>query len=574
MVSSDAQILINCLEQEGSPEADDVASRILDAAKEKEACGDLALGQSLRLIAGVFSLPVARMGRPVGPDGIWIDPVRLTERELDILASSLPHLKYDDAIARVADTLWIRAKDWRAGTAAVEAYLRRARTIEGLNNWYESAERYVRATNLAASLNRRGELYRRCVEEVFSVLRRVNGDDPGFLSLRLMELLVEHRIREYAPECAGFATKAARRAEEQFDFWRAENYWIIKMRWQDLVGGSVGGNDAREEYAECLVKQARSRAAGPSPSYSVAADFLERGITVLRKIGGKRDRVRELLLELKKYESNVGGELKRISVAIDVTDLGEAARNVVSGKALTEALRDFAMVAAPPRLADLRAAVKNLARGFISESIALSIIDREGAVVATRPPIDPEGADDDAVRKRMIEHANIIRKVTVEGSIMPAATQILEEHLIRVEDLLPLVTQSAWVPPGRESVYARGIFAGLDGDLTVAIHLLLPQLENSLRWLLQAADVPTVTFRPDDHQVQQPFGELLFSPEAKVLLGEDLHFDLVSLLVEPSGPNLRNQVAHGRVPTNEFNSVAVMYCWWLTLRLCFLTIPR
>ena len=59
-------------------------------------------------------------------------------------------------------------------------------------------------------------------------------------------------------------------------------------------------------------------------------------------------------------------------------------------------------------------------------------------------------------------------------------------------------------------------------------------------------------------------------PELTQFLPEDTVFDLRRLLVEESGTNLRNLVAHGLVDDAQLNSPPTAYFWWSVLRLCVL----
>lgn len=55
----------------------------------------------------------------------------------------------------------------------------------------------------------------------------------------------------------------------------------------------------------------------------------------------------------------------------------------------------------------------------------------------------------------------------------------------------------------------------------------------------------------------------------KRIIGEDLLFDLQSLMVEPGfGTNLRNQLAHGLMDTDQFYADEAVYAWWLIWRMC------
>ncbi len=51
--------------------------------------------------------------------------------------------------------------------------------------------------------------------------------------------------------------------------------------------------------------------------------------------------------------------------------------------------------------------------------------------------------------------------------------------------MLPIMKYSPFVPPGREMIFTRAFTQFFGGDYLSAIHILLPQLENSMRLLLK-----------------------------------------------------------------------------------------
>ncbi|NEQ40472.1 MAG: DUF4209 domain-containing protein [Okeania sp. SIO3I5] len=64
--------------------------------------------------------------------------------------------------------------------------------------------------------------------------------------------------------------------------------------------------------------------------------------------------------------------------------------------------------------------------------------------------------------------------------------------------------------------------------------------------------------------------KILYLPEIKDIFDEDTLFDLKGLLVEHSGSNLRNLMAHGLLDDEAFSHPLMSYLWWVTLRLCCL----
>jgi len=143
------------------------------------------------------------------------------------------------------------------------------------------------------------------------------------------------------------------------------------------------------------------------------------------------------------------------------------------------------------------------------------------------------------------------------------------EHEINIEDLLFLVKDSPFVPSGREYLFAKGLYAGLIGDFFISTHLLIPQIENSVRYLLwQKGFIPSGY--KNGIQNEHDLNKTLYRPEIKTIFDEDLLFNLKCLLVEHSGCNLRNRMAHGLSDDHEFQPGVMSDLGWLTLRLCCL----
>jgi hypothetical protein len=151
-----------------------------------------------------------------------------------------------------------------------------------------------------------------------------------------------------------------------------------------------------------------------------------------------------------------------------------------------------------------------------------------------------------------------------------ACVQILFDHSPSLKDFLELSSNNPFVPPGREIIYARGLLAGLQGDFLEALHLLIPQIENSLRYLLNRQGVVTSGLDAEGIQEEYDLNVLLGMHELEQILGEDLVFDLQGTLISRFGSNFRNLMAHGLLEQQAFYSHPAIYIWWLLLRICCL----
>ena len=139
---------------------------------------------------------------------------------------------------------------------------------------------------------------------------------------------------------------------------------------------------------------------------------------------------------------------------------------------------------------------------------------------------------------------------------------------------MPLVTNNPFVPPRREKLFVKGLYAGLTGDFITATHILIPQIENSVRYILsnRGAITSGIDNKNNGIQKEDNLNSTLYPskyPQITSIFDEDTLFDLQGLLIEHSGSNLRNRMAHGLISDDDFSSSTFSYLWWLTLRLCF-----
>lgn len=94
----------------------------------------------------------------------------------------------------------------------------------------------------------------------------------------------------------------------------------------------------------------------------------------------------------------------------------------------------------------------------------------------------------------------------------------------------------------------------MSGDHVKAIHVLIPQIEYTLRRLLfLLGQPPNKAMRSAKGVLQEKtLTDLLIEPEIRRVLGEDCLWYLSVLLADPRGPNLRNRVCHGLASSSQF----------------------
>ncbi len=146
---------------------------------------------------------------------------------------------------------------------------------------------------------------------------------------------------------------------------------------------------------------------------------------------------------------------------------------------------------------------------------------------------------------------------------------MIAEHRLQERDFSSFCSQSSIVPPSRSLAFGKALFAGYDLDFDSAIDRLVPQVENMVRYHLKAAGVVTTTLDRESIEMEINLSSLLEKPEASLIFGENLVFEMKALFCESRGPNFRHHLAHGLLENKDLCSVFAVYAWCFTLRLVF-----
>ncbi|NCD34990.1 MAG: DUF4209 domain-containing protein [Spartobacteria bacterium] len=486
--------------------------------------------------------------------------------------------------ARLADLAWLKAskKNLNNALVAIDAYRQIPLDTE---TWIrDGRECWYRALGLAAMLrtgagNRIQEM-ERDIQQAFDSSK----ESDGYLALWLADLMASFGLgKSNAGDIAGKLESLARTFEGDGDLHRARDYYENSSKWYESAGDKTKSIEMTICHAEAFVKEAIARTATEQPSNMVAASFYEKAIQILRTIS-KADRpalnVDERIAELHKSLNEAGqlslNEMGVISSdGIDITQMVEAAKSAVSEKTPIDALKAFANLSQGMRISEMQdSAIKQLKQHPLSSLFGGTYMSRDGRVIAKTNGIKFDETLDGNhpnVQASVMQNHGIHLTLIVQGNVLPALEILHLEHRIREVDFLSIVKQSPIVPPGREVLFAKGLYSGYDHDYVTALHLLSPQVENLVRYHLKNAGAKTSTLDSCGIENENGLSTLVALPEMNTVFGDDLTFEIKALFCDPLGANLRNELAHGLVDHNACNSLHGVYAWWLTLKLVFNT---
>ena len=301
------------------------------------------------------------------------------------------------------------------------------------------------------------------------------------------------------------------------------------------------------------------------------ASWTRDAIGELRSIGGMQERIDEFKKELQNYENDSLSELGEFSIPIDLKDERQATIDQFEELEVHEMLFRLAFSSRPPEKIVLhRNCLQKKNKNFLSSIMGKVYADEKGKVIAHAPSADLS----DKPSEEWFDHESLTEvglhyHIEAEGFIKPACMTISNYQAIDERHLEPIAHHSAFVPPGHESIFALGFARMIQGDMVTAAHTLIPQLENSLRHILNNRGSNTVKFNIDLTQEDQSLSQMYSNrkEELEQVLGPNITYAIHLLFNLKGGPMLRHEMAHGKLTAGQCYSSACIYACWLIFHI-------
>ncbi len=546
-------------------------------------------------VVDALALATSAMLRP----GNWLEPYSpmaqfgdrrsplpsdMTPEQVALLARVAPLVDRADLKARVADVAWFYGDRSNVGLLdlAIEGYA--AAPLDG-DGWFRvGKDAWRRAFELAG---RRGPDGRLRVEQMSKMLAdqllSLSADDRFRVSDGAAVLRNSGRVSE--TDRVAITEHLLRLADEA----RGANPRLSRHLDREALGW-LGGSDADavnaavERIARTYIAEADQRVADqPDTGAMIEGTYLEKAIATFRRLPrsyrlarGIDDLIDSLRNRLQRSrEATLESMIRFTTDPVDLTDTIAYAHERMRGCAdRLEALVRFVTLAPVIDAERVRADTAEMLEGSLSRLFGSATYSRDARKVAASEG-SVGGADDPALEREVARHVVFQTQLIAQGLIWPALEVLTLDHRYDREYLTSLCTESATVPERHEALWAAGIALGLQHDFAPAVSILVPQLEQMIRMLLKAQGVHTLFV--DERtgvESEKSLNALLEMSEAIELLGSGMVLELRTLLLDPGGMNLRNDIAHGLLDDAEAWSLGSMYMWWFCCRLALWPISQ
>lgn len=287
--------------------------------------------------------------------------------------------------------------------------------------------------------------------------------------------------------------------------------------------------------------------------------------------GLKQDAEQLQLLSAKKGE-RISDDLKQYSVKVELKqkDMDDLVNHLLGSGDLRKSLDSIAYYFIPKADEAKKVLERIKTDAPLISMFPITIIEKDG-----RPTAKIGSVDEDAEGRLYKQLGETIS--FYQPFLVFVLEKLREKYAPTVEDVLGHLSQSPLFTDSHRELLREGLQAYEQGDFTKAIHVLVPQVEQSLRNLLGLLRIPTTktVARHPGIEDAKSMNDVLGDARVRQAMTENLWRYLSVVYIERRGGlNLRNDLAHGLVGAKSFNRSVADRVLHTMLALSLMRIPK
>ena len=478
------------------------ASRILrNAAESVKSESDRKI---LHILSGVLSLSFTEQEQDFSP------LIQLADGRRSFAICDIEESDYGilENVIGISSSLWVRAQvshilwelttNHEYGEKAIDFWVQLFNETIDAENWTTCVDAIKPALQISKKLGKNTESFKKVFSAIHNAIIALDGSDPLFLSISLIELVVEDatqaELSQYLRCVNNLAAKNI--CETNRDFHIAEQTFSIQENILERLKKVKELQKAKIALAEYYVVHAKN--------FEANKDYL-RAVMLAKKACIKyKDNNHQRFLDLSSWleilqEKSVQ-TMQPILIPYDTTRISQEIDLLFSGLSLEEAIVQLGRITRLYRVDEIRKNVIQEQKQSIFKSLfGSSLLNTKGQVVQELPPLDRENpnSDKDLLFKHMVRYVSEQRNLESGITLRYAAHALKKAGNISIENLSFLIDDNSIIPEGREDIFKQGIYFGLSGNLYVAMHILQPQTENLIRNLVKMCGDTTTSLHRD-----------------------------------------------------------------------------
>lgn len=467
-----------------------------------------------------------------------------TER-ISKINNSLMKARYSGLIWDFSKPVLNTNPDYKIGLTYIESLIE---TVERRIFRYEIEliTKIKRAIQVACSLNATELIERAKIATLNLETEIAENDKPGLWGFSYDILLGNKKIQlSETEESSIIKTLELRFAEltteEQLNPWNAEAA-------AERLAGYYRRKGVTEKVKQIILALGKAYEQKESEGNAMQVSSWLQHLHKIYMNYGLHDEANLILVRLRELGPKINEELKPISSSFEIPreKLEKFIDFIVEGEVnlvLHKVIQNFI-----PKKDEVKERIFEMAKSApLTYLISTSIQDSKGRIVATIGSLedDVDGHLMHELSQSLSFQAIFVRHVF---------HRLREKNIITSSDIISFIEQSPIFEKSRLEIIRKGIEAYYSDDFIVAIHLLIPQIEDAIRNLIEMSGGIVLKKPRNGNGFQlKTFDELLRDDNIAKVFGEDIQIYLRVLFTDQRGWNLRNDVCHGMSDINSFS---------------------
>lgn len=255
----------------------------------------------------------------------------------------------------------------------------------------------------------------------------------------------------------------------------------------------------------------------------------------------------QILLKLRDTGPQVSAELTTISHSIQIPQekIDKYIKGMTSGS-LEDVINRVATQFIPNKK-QAKEQIFDLSKSSpLTFMIGHQLLDEKGRVIATI------GSLEDDIEGHIVRQVS--QNLTFSSLFLRLILDEAGKNLgLNTKSIMDFISKSPIINSERLTIIEKGVSAYFNQDYIIAIHLLIPQIEEAIRNLIEISGGNVLRPKNGGYQLRT-FDDLLRDEIIEASLGEDLAIYFRILFTDQRGWNLRNEVCHGIANPSKFDT--------------------
>lgn len=459
--------------------------------------------------------------------------------------------------AKFYDCLWVFKKDYLSAKKAVRLYID---IIKSTMDFRVQSTYMYRIINISLSL-RDKDLTKCAVVTMKEILK--NSETVNFLLLNLLSCCYNNKLFSEAD-----VIELCNEFEERISSINLSEAYL-ELKEKCLVKSRRKKEDVqlieiRRKRVDMLIKLAED-----DDSEFRRIDIYKKAIKILKNIPDTTEERKKVRRLIEKDQESISEKMVRHDIVFDFSKVSKFIKRAIDVLDEDEYMCFLLDSIEIEQKETVRKRVIKNQNEFISQLLFGSrIIDEQGRQKANLPPLNIE---DEATLLNYMERESI-QYYSIQNTFnIELLSEMKKTGHIFERDIEELVERSYFIPENRKNSFKIGIEAGFNNDFITALNILVPQVENSIRFLATEF-LGEIVYSMDDkgNESVRMLHDILISDSLNEYLDEDIVYNLKLFFTSIYGFNMRNEIAHGMINDDGFGSTAAKCTWFFILKLCFI----